>query len=58
MLVNGAIWEIETLPALTLPELVCAYDLGLLIEIGGRIGEALVEEYRSGEFVREDKFSF
>lgn len=42
----------------TLPEHVCGYDLGLLIEVDGRNGVALIEEYRSGELLREHKFAF
>lgn len=42
----------------TLPEHVCGYDLGLLIEIDGPKGKANVEMYQSGKFVREYRFSF
>lgn len=42
----------------TLPEHVCGYDLGLLIDLDGPAGKATVEEYRRGELVRTHKFLF
>ncbi|WP_199183522.1 MULTISPECIES: hypothetical protein [unclassified Brevundimonas] len=42
----------------TLPEHVCGYEVGLLIELDNRSGEAGVEEYRRGELVRTHTFHF
>lgn len=42
----------------TLPEHVCGYDLGLLIELNPRTGRAVIEEYRSGQLCREHRFVF
>ena len=42
----------------TLPEHVCGYELGLLVELNNRTGQALIEEYRRGELVRTHIFHF
>jgi hypothetical protein len=42
----------------TLPDHVCGYDLGLLVELNARTGEASIEEYRHGNCVRTHSFHF
>jgi hypothetical protein len=44
-------------PNEVLPEHVCGYDLGLLIEVDRRKSAVCVEEYRSGEFFRSCCFT-